>query len=68
MTIKAGVQIFSSSPADDASVALAKGYIKLHELTQDNVRLLRGTNTVTVEAKKDLELSNKVFDINGQDQ
>lgn len=60
--IAAGDEIFSASPADDVAIGHAKRYIKLHDLTTEHVKLLKGSTNVTIVAKKDIELSNKTFD------
>jgi hypothetical protein len=66
-TIDADCELFAASPACDAAVNQARRYIKLHELTPDDVKLLRGDTTVRVVTKKPINLKDKVFNI-GEDQ
>ncbi len=65
-TVAAGSVIFSCAPADDVAVSFAKKYIKLHSLTAEDVKILKN-KIVSVETKREIDLSSGVFDISSQD-
>lgn len=54
--IRAGMQIFAGTPADEAAIAAAKAYIAKNELTSDDVKLGIIGDTVIIEAKREIKL------------
>jgi hypothetical protein len=53
--LKKDYVMWAGSPADDAMVAEARRVIKEKGWTQDDVKLLRGDQSVTIVAKKDMQ-------------
>ena len=61
--IDADCELLAASPADDIALEHAKRYIKLHELTAEDVKLLKGDRTIRVVTKRPITLTDKVFTI-----
>lgn len=52
--LKAGAAIFSAAPDDDDSVQAAREFIMMHELTADDVKLVKRDGVVMVIKRKDV--------------
>ena len=58
-TIPAAHDLLAASPADDVSVEHARRYIKLHELTAEDVKILMSERTVRVVTKRPVILKGE---------
>ena len=52
-------ELLASSPADEVSVEHARRYIKLHELTAEDVKIIKGERTVRVVTKRPVILKGE---------
>ena len=53
--IKAGHTLFSATPIDDDSIQACREFVMMHELTRDDVKIIKLVNSVMVVARRDLD-------------
>jgi len=52
----AGTYILSISPADDAAIEFARGFVKDQGYTSDQVNIVKSDNTISVKSKMEISL------------
>lgn len=60
MKIRAGVSVFYA-PDDELAIDEAKTYIQFHELTSEDVRMVRTGGGIVVVTKKEVQLKEESF-------
>lgn len=57
--LKAGLYIFSASPADAISIKAAKDFISEHKFTSEDVKLVTSLEYIAVVTKRQVDLNKK---------